>query len=102
MKIHKGPVCPGIFHSARPSSSRRGYGAAWRKFRAWFLSLHPFCSVEGCGQPATEVDHIIPLENGGAHLDPTNSQSLCKPCHSAKTYRENKSRCQRGKARRRK
>ena len=37
--------------------------------------------------PPQEVDHIIPLEQGGTH-DETNLQALCKPCHSAKTARE--------------
>jgi 5-methylcytosine-specific restriction protein A len=33
---------------------------------------------------ATVVDHIIALSKGGADID-TNTQSLCDPCHEAKT-----------------
>lgn len=41
-----------------------------------------------CGDPATEVDHIIPVGEGGARKDPGNLQSLCSPCHKTKTKRE--------------
>ena len=40
-----------------------------------------------CGDPATEVDHIINLAQGGTH-DPVNLQALCTPCHRAKTETE--------------
>ena len=33
------------------------------------------------------VDHIIPKAEGGTD-DESNLQSLCKPCHAAKTDRE--------------
>lgn len=40
-----------------------------------------------CGAPATEVDHIINLAQGGTHhLD--NLQALCTPCHRIKTEQE--------------
>jgi 5-methylcytosine-specific restriction protein A len=36
--------------------------------------------------PANEVDHV----DGDSHNNaPSNLQSLCKPCHSAKTVNEN-------------
>ena len=37
---------------------------------------------------ATEVDHIKPLEQGGAPFDFDNLQSLCKPCHVKKSAEE--------------
>jgi len=70
----------------RPSATRRGYGETWRRFRRWYLKLHPVCAH--CGRGASEVDHIVPLSEGGAHLDPGNSQALCKGCHSRKTRAE--------------
>jgi 5-methylcytosine-specific restriction endonuclease McrA len=30
------------------------------------------------------VDHIIPLRDGGALLDPANHQSLCYACNNRK------------------
>ena len=29
----------------RQSSSKRGYDSRWRKYRVWFLSLHPICNI---------------------------------------------------------
>lgn len=40
-----------------------------------------------CGHPATEVDHIINVAQGGTH-HPDNLQALCTPCHRAKTETE--------------
>jgi 5-methylcytosine-specific restriction protein A len=75
---------------ARESSNRRGYDATWRKIRARVLRERPLC-VEcmrvGVVTAANEVDHIIPLRDGGTH-DDENLQPLCKSCHSKKTRRE--------------
>ena len=35
-----------------------------------------------------EVDHITPVFRGGAELDPSNCQTLCRSCHLAKTRTE--------------
>jgi hypothetical protein len=45
-------------------------------------------SYDGPLYRAFEVDHIVPLEDGGAH-EIANLQLLCAPCHTAKTAREN-------------
>lgn len=44
------------------------------------------CQIRGplCTHEATAVDHIISLNAGGARLDPTNLQAVCKPCNSSK------------------
>jgi 5-methylcytosine-specific restriction enzyme A len=60
--------------------------AAWRAARAGQLRREPNCGV--CGRPATHVDHIRPRAEGGAALDPSNLQSLCRPHHQAKTTGE--------------
>ncbi len=60
------------------------------RLRRWFLRHHPLCAhclKRGFTTPATEVDHIKPLREGGARLDQINLQALCKPCHSRKTAR---------------
>jgi len=57
----------------------------WRKIRQEHLKKYPFCAI--CGSKAREVDHIIPVAQGGTDND-DNLQSLCKSCHSKKTARE--------------
>lgn len=68
----------------------------WRdRTRPQQLMKKPYCAIcweKGKLREATEVDHITPLEAGGAPYDPENLQSLCKRCHGAKTGEENKER----------
>lgn len=76
----------------RQSAHRRGYDRAWQHLRLSHLAKHPLCvacATQGLTVEATEVDHVTP-HCGDRHLlyDPKNLQSLCKPCHSAKTVRE--------------
>lgn len=54
----------------------------WRRFRKWFLNQNPICR---CGLPATLVDHITPIADGGAKLQASNCQPLCASCHGKKT-----------------
>lgn len=67
------------------SASERGYDAKWTRLSVAQRRKHPFCRF--CEQEgretviAEDVDHIIPLEDGGARLDPANLQSLCKRHH---------------------
>ena len=78
----------------RPSAGKRGYGAMWRKCRAMQLAREPVCRLchaDGVLASATEVDHIKPLTNGGAHYDHANLQSLCHPCHAKKTWGDQRS-----------
>lgn len=52
------------------------------------LNRDPICKV--CDNAlSTEVDHIVPLADGGAPYAPTNCQGICSPCHWAKTAAEN-------------
>jgi 5-methylcytosine-specific restriction protein A len=67
----------------RGSATARGYDAAWRRLRAEHLALEPDCAC-GCGQPATDVDHIVPRRLGGSD-DHANLQSLSHGHHSRKT-----------------
>lgn len=41
----------------------------------------------GCLVAATEVDHVIPIAQGGTD-DPNNLQSTCSACHRRKTQHE--------------
>jgi 5-methylcytosine-specific restriction enzyme A len=78
---------------ARGSSSSRGYDRKWEKLRAWHLAREPLCrqcQIEGKVVAAFLVDHITPIRQGGAVLDPANLQSLCVRCHNQKTARESR------------
>lgn len=80
--------------AARGSASSRGYDYRWKKIRAMQLARFPLCKdpygrhrQHGGIVPANEVDHIVPLSQGGSNSF-DNLQSLCKTCHSIKTARE--------------
>lgn len=63
------------------------YGRPWRRARAAFLALRPWCAA--CGLLATVVDHIIPHRGDRALFwDETNWQPLCETCHGRKTATE--------------
>lgn len=93
--VRTGRYCPQHVEQSRssdprPSSNRRGYDARWQKIRARVLRERPLCvHCMGVGvvTAANEVDHIIPLRDGGTNED-ANLQPLCKSCHSKKTRRE--------------
>lgn len=64
---------------------------AWRNLRANFIQDNPICvmcSKEGKLVPGDHVDHIKPISEGGAKLEPSNLQTLCRSCHSRKTLEE--------------
>jgi 5-methylcytosine-specific restriction protein A len=75
----------------RPSSAERGYDYAWQKFRTWYATQVPAICVR-CGAALASklmhLDHIVPLEQGGARLDERNVQWMCRECHSIKTAKE--------------
>jgi 5-methylcytosine-specific restriction enzyme A len=47
------------------------------------------CKRAGCEEPATDVDHIVPLWCGGSNRD-DNLEGLCAPHHRQKTSAEAK------------
>jgi 5-methylcytosine-specific restriction endonuclease McrA len=75
----------------------------WRdKVRPLKLFRTPWC--EYCKEKsntytlATQVDHIIALEDGGEPFADDNLKSTCFLCHSCKTAEENKKRMKAKKA----
>lgn len=68
--------------------------AQWRnRTRPLQLRAFPYCQecdTKGELTEASQVDHIIPLEQGGAPFDSDNLQSLCFRCHVIKTAGENR------------
>ena len=70
---------------------REHTGSKWRAIRRRILARDcGMCVV--CRQAerfslAEDVDHIVPVWRGGTDAE-SNLQSLCKPCHKAKSARE--------------
>lgn len=60
------------------------YSKRWRYLRMKALTRDLFRCP--CGAEATEVDH---RDGNHGNNELGNLQSLCKPCHSSKTAREN-------------
>ena len=80
------PVLQGrMYDDRRMSSTQRGYGYKWQKFRTDYILRHPYCCK--CGKPTTDVDHKLPRARGGTD-DERNLQPLCKHCHNGKTGME--------------
>lgn len=75
----------------RPGSAGiRWTGRKLQDWRARILRAEPLCrpcKEKGITTLAQEVDHVIPLEQGGTY-DETNACPICIPCHKAKTARE--------------
>lgn len=72
----------------RGSAAERGYDHHWTKLRNAFIKVNPLCAhclIQDRVTLAAEIDHIRPLAQGGARLDPDNLQALCRSCHSLKT-----------------
>ena len=60
----------------------------WRAIRLEQLQHEPLCRacmVSKRVTPANEVDHV---DGDSYNNKPSNLQSLCKPCHSYKTVKE--------------
>ena len=91
---HKRPAAGSFADSERGSRHERGYGSKWEKLRAFILKrdngLCQECLRQGKvtavgHKPFTAFcDHIVPKAEGGTD-DESNLQTLCRPCHTAKT-----------------
>ena len=77
------------YEAHRPQYEKAVYSTSdWRRLRAVYLKRHPSCSV--CGTQATEVHHIVSLDDDPTlRLEWSNLLSLCKPCHSRITTKQN-------------
>ena len=77
----------------RGSRHERGYGWTWEQLRERILErdcgLCIPCKDQGIVTIASAVDHKIPKAEGGTD-DPSNLQSICDPCHDAKSKAEMK------------
>lgn len=96
-QAHTRPAAGSFADPARGSRHARGYGSDWDKRRERILKrdkgLCQECLRNGRLTPVGDkpytafCDHIIPKAEGGTD-DDDNLQTLCKPCHQAKTDRE--------------
>lgn len=63
----------------------------WRSLRAMKLAQNPLCECcekNGLLTPGRVVDHIIPINQGGAPLLISNLQTMCDKCHNIKSAKE--------------
>jgi 5-methylcytosine-specific restriction enzyme A len=76
----------------RPTAAERGYDAVWAKLAKMVLAEEPLCRrciTTGDIEPATLVDHIIPIrERPDLRLTRSNLQPLCRACHDVKTQED--------------
>lgn len=59
--------------------------ATWKRIRAAKLATNPICEYCLC-MAASEVDHIMAINEGGSPTEWNNLRSACHHCHSTKTY----------------
>lgn len=83
-----------IVQTSNPDAEQRIRGRQWMSIRAKWFREHPLCAgcyEQGRAVPATQLDHVVPLIDGGKD-DQSNYQSLCVTCHDSKTRSEAKGR----------
>ena len=61
----------------------------WARIRLAVLARDDW-KCRCCGAWGAEVDHVIPLDRGGAVYDMANLQTLCTADHIRKTAEENR------------
>ena len=72
----------------KAGATRRITGYTWQKIRRAVMARDRYqCQLCGCVSMAHEVDHVVPLEQGGAN-EMDNLRLTCVECHKAKTARE--------------
>lgn len=79
-----------------PRTEQRAGGRPWRRARELALirdcGLCVLCKAQQRVTPATEVDHITPIAEGGAEFHLDNLRSVCSPCHAAVTAEQTRRR----------
>lgn len=89
-RIGLAPTSRVLMMTGTPGATPREKGRPWRRLRARILSANPLCvhcEREGRVTAATEVDHRVPLAQGGTD-DPGNLDPVCAECHARKTASE--------------
>mgnify|MGYP002853116460 CR=1 FL=1 len=76
-----------VYNIARPATHAFYSSMPWRKLREYVKRRNPLCAEclrNGIVTQGTLVDHIVPIEEGGAKMDLSNLQVLCAACHNKK------------------
>jgi 5-methylcytosine-specific restriction protein A len=76
---------------ADPDRGRRVklyHSKRWLVLRRRVLFEQSVCAKDGCMRLATDVDHIVPMSQGGAEYERSNLQGLCGHHHALKSARE--------------
>lgn len=71
-------------------SAWRYNDAHWKRVRLRVLDRDGRrCRIAGpsCTKEATEVDHIVPIDAGGAVYDENNLRASCRPCNAGRAAR---------------
>jgi 5-methylcytosine-specific restriction enzyme A len=69
----------------------------WRRVRLQVLQQEPLCrtcQTQGKWTLAEEVDHVVPLCEGGSRLDLSNLTPTCADCHRRKTHDDKRRRAE--------
>ncbi len=84
----------------KAGATERVRGSAWMRVRYAVLTRDGYqCRSCGIVRRDNEVDHIIPLEQGGDAMDMGNMQTLCggpDGCHTRKSAAEGRARRSKG------
>ena len=84
------PACDATWHITRD----------WQALRRFVFERDHYTCVlcgftRGTLDYGLEADHIVPIADGGANLDPMNIRTLCEACHKAVTKEWHKERAAR-------
>lgn len=80
--------CPTCTPAPWANSKRSGGSRAWRRLRrVVFNEQGGMCAVPGCPDLADQLDHIVPVSEGGTD-ERSNVQALCLDHHTEKTQQE--------------
>lgn len=67
-----------------PANKRVYNSKRWKALRKKVMAEQPICP---CGKLTEDVDHIVPLEDGGDPFARDNVRGWCHSCHSRVTRR---------------
>jgi 5-methylcytosine-specific restriction endonuclease McrA len=80
----------------RPDRAKRYASSEWQRQARAQLTASPTCAR--CGARASHADHVLAVGLGGDFDGPL--QSMCTPCHRAKTLQESQEAARRAAERR--